>query len=62
MKKLPVLLIIAFVSGAVISIALADSWRFAVTDDSRAVASIITAKESQLIPENPGQGYQKPKR
>lgn len=39
MKKLLVLLMIAFVSGAVISIALADSWRFAVTDDSRAVAS-----------------------
>ena len=39
MKKLPVLLMIALVSEAVISIAFADSWRFAVTDDSRAVAA-----------------------
>lgn len=30
---------IAVVSGAVISIAFAESWKFAVTDDSRAVAA-----------------------
>lgn len=39
MKKLPAILIIAVVSVAVVSIALADSWKFAVTDDSRAVAA-----------------------
>ena len=39
MKNLPVLLMIAVVSGAVISIAFAESWKFAVTDDSRAVAA-----------------------
>jgi hypothetical protein len=39
MKKLTVLLMIAVVSGAIISIAFAESWKFAVTDDSRAVAA-----------------------
>ena len=52
MKNLPVLLMIAIVSGAVISIAFAESWKFAVTDDSRAVAA-----DSETAAAHPAASY-----